>query len=111
MSLEHLMTSRCFVMQAVGKRGSNDDVSSLDLSVTFDDFVEMFCRVVVSDLWMFAPEQEDNSVRASSPKTMDKMSEGSTSNPALRRQSSSRSPVAIIENALAKRLSEWLKLI
>jgi hypothetical protein len=101
------------ILEAVNKKGSNDDASSLDLFVTFDDFVEMFCRLVVSDLWMFAPEQEEGSVRASSPKTMDKLTEGSVSNPtpALQRQSSSRSPIVVIENALSKRLSEWLKLI
>ena len=102
------------VMEAVGKKGNNDDVSSLDLFVTFDDFTEMFCRLVVSSLWMFSPEQnETESVRGgnSSPKQMDRMSEASTSQPTLQRQNSSRSPVSVIETALSKRLSEWLKLI
>ncbi|CAE7342973.1 RSPH10B [Symbiodinium microadriaticum] len=98
-------------METIEKKGSNDDISSLDLFVTFDDFVEMFCRLVVSDLWMFSPEQDETaSTRAGSPKTM-VQSEGSTSHPTLHRQGSSRSPVSIIENALSKRLNEWLKLI
>ena len=96
----------CF--QTIGKKGPNDDVSSLDLFVTFDDFVEMFCRLVVSDLWMFAPEQDESaSNRTGSAKTM----APSESNPTLQRQGSSRSPIVIIEAALSKRLNEWLKLI
>mmetsp|Transcript_2185 Transcript_2185/g.2148 ORF Transcript_2185/g.2148 Transcript_2185/m.2148 type:complete len:885 (-) Transcript_2185:50-2704(-) len=90
------------LLEVINKKGPNDDVSSLDLYVTYDDFVELFCRLVVSHLWIFAAEDESAGLdnRLTLPE-----------NEGLRRSTSRVTTSGIIEQALAKRLSEWLKLI
>lgn len=90
------------ILEVINKKGPNDDVSSLDLFVTFDDFIELFCRLVVSNLWIFASEDESAGLenRLTVPE-----SDG------LRRSTSRVTTAGIVEQALAKRLSEWLKLI
>jgi hypothetical protein len=71
----------------------------------YDDFVELFCRLVVSNLWIFAAEDEVSA--------LDQRIVGPESGAAggLRRSSSKASTSIIVEQALAKRLSAWLKLI
>lgn len=68
----------------------------------YDDFIELFCRLVVSNLWIFAADDESATLdhRVSVPET-----------DTLRRANSRITTASIVEQALAKRLSEWLKLI
>ena len=78
----------------MNKRGQAGDLSSLDLEICFDDFTELFCRVVVSNLWIFEPEND------SAPKeNLDEAIPKEKGN------------AAIVESALATRLAEWLPLI
>lgn len=74
----------------------------------YDDFIELFCRLVVSNLWIFAAEDNAEALdhRVSVPETS-----SVAGGDGLRRQPSRVTTAAIVEQALAKRLSEWLKLI
>jgi hypothetical protein len=84
--------------QALNKKGQSGDLSSLDLEVCFDDFVELFCRLVVSDLWIFEPEETAEVSKKESLSDAVKKEQGGNG-------------ASIVETALAKRLSEWLPLI
>jgi len=98
------------IMEAINKKSpGSDDISSLDLFVTFDDFTEMFCRLVVSDLWIYSSDDDNHSVDAQSQR--DEL-ESVMSGPGIKRSSTRPTTSAgIIESGLAKRLSEWLKLV
>ena len=77
------------------KAGQSGDLSSLDLEVCFDDFIELFCRLVVSNLWIFEPEDE-----TAKKENLDSVV-----------QKEKGSSAIIVESALVKRLSDWLPLI
>jgi hypothetical protein len=124
-----------------------NDALSLCLPIIFDDFVEMFCRVVVSDLWIYGvsnlPAKENLNSEVNDGEilmqTDDQRSVNVTKSvPMLRQDSdiglnlmmtagtmhldstntllqtsktSKSSPTLIVEQALAKRLSDWLQLV
>jgi hypothetical protein len=71
----------------------------------FDDFIELFCRLVVSNLWIYGTDDEISTLdhRIAPPESG---REGG-----MRRSSSRVTTGSIVEQALAKRLSAWLKLI
>jgi hypothetical protein len=75
----------------------------------YDDFIELFCRLVVSNLWIFAAE--DNTAALEHRVTVPETTSGVGGGDGLRRQTSRLTTAIIVEQALAKRLSEWLKLI
>jgi hypothetical protein len=81
----------------------------------FDDFVELLCRLVVSNLWIFAAEDNAAALdhRVTAPETTGGLPGGAAGGQGegMRRQTSRVSTVTIVEQALAKRLSEWLKMI
>lgn len=81
----------------MNKKGQPGDLSSLDLEVCFDDFVELFCRLVVSNLWIFEPED----VATANKDHLD----GAV------QRGDKKNNATIIESALVKRLSDWLPLI
>lgn len=97
----HLLTclGEIPVVQALNKKGPTGDISSLDLEVCFDDFVELFCRLVVSNLWVFEPEQEAGKEDKDKDRGMGVGTEMVSGG------------AAIVEAALAERLSNWLPLI
>lgn len=89
----------CTVMQlleVLNKKGPSGDLSCLDLEVCFDDFVELFCRLAVSDLWTYGLEEEV--AKDQQPELDEELPKNVTS-------------TSIIESALVKRLSAWLLLI
>lgn len=85
------------VLEALNKKGQSGDFSSLDLEVCFDDFIELFCRLVVSNLWIFEPEERAESSQ-----------QGSLSGAVQKEPGNGPS---IVQAALVQRLSDWLPLI
>ncbi len=97
------------------------DIFSLCLPIIFDDFIEMLCRLMVSDLWIYGihklhkshSQQLMEATGGSTHLDIETMSTGGESIGSGAPLSSpiQGSPSSIVETALANRLQEWLSLI
>lgn len=131
------------ILKIINKKHSFNDMISLMTNIIFEDFVEIFCRVVVSDLWIFGSaivkkESTENLIDPSIEEVSNLLNDDVEENTftsvgggvggeaavvnsmtekrsEVKRKPSSGNkqivPSMIVENEMAKRLSEWLQLI